>query len=348
MDFSQTVSRRTVLRTAAAGTALATLPLSAEVAQASGRRDHSPAPDTVPLPAGLRPEGITSGPGTTYYVGSLRDGRIVTGDLYGGGSRVLHPGAAGRSIRGLKFDRRTRLVWAVGNAGDVSRIWAIDTRNGELVSSTAVPGGVFLNDLVITRRSVWVTDSRMNRLTRIRLTRSGQPTGAAPTFLPLSGEWPAGDGQATNANGIRALPDGSLILNNSRVGGLWQVSTADGHTREIEVKGGPGIIGGDGLEIAGDTLFNVRGSGPNQVAVLTLKSRHRRHDREDRRHRHDDSNGLRTWTARWVGALTDETLDVPSTATVAAGALWAVNARFGVAAPETAKYWITRLSLRRR
>jgi hypothetical protein len=36
---------------------------------------------------------------------------------------------------------------------------------------------------------------------------------------------------------------------------------------------------------------------------------------------------------------------VPSTATAAGGSLWAVNARFGVASPGTASYWITRLPL---
>ena len=44
-----------------------------------------------------------------------------------------------------------------------------------------------------------------------------------PQFSPLSGAWPAGDGVANNANGIRQLKDGSAILNNSRVGGLWRV-----------------------------------------------------------------------------------------------------------------------------
>ncbi len=39
-------------------------------------------------------------------------------------------------------------------------------------------------------------------------------------------------------------------------------------------------------------------------------------------------------------------LDVPTTATFAAGKLWAVNARFGVTDPETADYWITRLPLK--
>ena len=70
------------------------------------------APETVALPDGLRPEGITSGPGTTYYVGSLADGRIVTGDLMQGSPRVLLAGATGRSLRGLCYDGRSGLVWA--------------------------------------------------------------------------------------------------------------------------------------------------------------------------------------------------------------------------------------------
>ena len=49
------------------------------------------------------------------------------------------------------------------------------------------------------------------------------------------------------------------------------------------------------------------------------------------------------WRATWRATLTDDALDVPSTATAAIGSLWVVNARFGVASPETASYWITRL-----
>jgi hypothetical protein len=44
--------------------------------------------------------------------------------------------------------------------------------------------------------------------------------------------------------------------------------------------------------------------------------------------------------------LTSTDLDVPATATIASGALWAVNARFGVADPATAEYWVTPLPLR--
>ena len=98
-----------------------------------------------------------------------------------------------------------------------------------------------------------------------------------------------------------------------------------GDTRAIEVRGGHGLVGGDGLEQRGRTLYDVRGSGPNQVSVLRLSRSHGR------------------WVATWVVALFDDTLDVPSTATFAAGSLWVVNARFGVALPDAASYWVTRL-----
>ncbi|MEO7268937.1 MAG: hypothetical protein ABIW49_07010 [Knoellia sp.] len=283
-----------------------------------------------PLPDGIRPEGITSGPGTRFYVGSLADGRIVAGDLLTATSTTLLAGETGRALRGLFWDERTDLVWAVGNVGSEAPIWAVDGTTGAVVQDTVVTDGVFLNDLVVTSDTVWVTDSRVvpDRLTALALTSEGAPTGALPTFVPLAGDWPAGDGTAVNANGIRALPDGSLILNNSRVGGLWQVDPATGEAAEIPVSGGPGIVGGDGLALDGSTLYNVRGSGQAEVSVVELVP------------------VGSAWAARWRGARTDETLDVPSTATLAGGWLWAVSARFGVASPGTATYWITRLPAR--
>jgi len=285
----------------------------------------SPTPTTVALPDGIRPEGITSGPGTTYYVGSLADGRIVTGDLLDGTVRTLWPGAPGRQLRGLQRDARSDLVWAAGNVGAEGHVWAVDGGSGTVVSDTVVPGAVFLNDLVVTDAVVWVTDSRVDRLTGIAVTALGQPTGAPPTFVPLTGEWPAGNGVDINANGIRELGDGSLVLNNSRVGGLWNTDPATGATVGIPVRGGRPLTGGDGLELSGSTLYDVRGSGEAEVSVLALSP--------------TDAG----WRAEWRGVRRSATLDVPSTATVAGRWLWAVNARFGVESPETASYWVSRL-----
>jgi pimeloyl-ACP methyl ester carboxylesterase len=47
-----------------------------------------------------------------------------------------------------------------------------------------------------------------------------------------------------------------------------------------------------------------------------------------------------------LGHLTDPSLDIPSTATVAAGRLWAVNLRFTTSVEPSTPYWITQLPLR--
>ena len=320
------LSRRTALGLAA-GAALAPFALSAAPASAAAPQAVRP-PDTVALPDGFRPEGITSGPGSTFYAGSMNDGRLLKGDLLTGAYADLLGPASGRALRGLYHDPRSNLVWVAGNVGAVQHVWAVAATTGAVVYDAAVAGAAFFNDLVATARAVFVTDSRVDRLTVVALGADGAPTGAAPTFLPLTGAWPAGNGTANNANGIRELPDASLVLNNSLVGGLWNVDEATGSTTEIPVRGGPGITGGDGLELDGDILYDVRGSGQDEVSCLVMR-------------RTEDG-----WTARWAGARRDRTLDVPSTATVAGGYLWAVNARFGVPMPELAPYWITRLKRR--
>lgn len=329
---SMDVQRRTPFLLFRAGLAtLLALMLALAVttpAAAKARHPIAKASQPIQLPDGLRPEGITSGPGQRFYVGSLTDGRILTGSLKGGPTRVLLAGATGRSIRGLFYDARSKLVWAAGSLGTEAHVWAVHRRTGAVVSDTVVPEAVFLNDLVATRSAVWVTDSRLDRLTRIALRRNGLPTtGEAPTFLALRGGWPGFDGANIAANGVRALPDGSLILNHSTSGGLWRVDPCSGVATEIPVVGGPRIVGGDGLDRRGKLLINVRGGGTNQVSVLTLK-------------RKSDS-----WVAVWKKSLTDPSLDVPSTATIRGNKVYAVNARFGVASPETAKYWVTPLKL---
>ncbi|MBM6404426.1 hypothetical protein JQN72_09255 [Phycicoccus sp. CSK15P-2] len=330
MDTSHPLPSLPTRRTALGATALAAAGALALPDRADARRRPRTrkAPETVDLPDGIRPEGITSGPGTTYYVGSLADGRIVTGDLLAGTVGVLLPGAEGRQLRGLFRDERSGLVWAAGNVGSEAHVWAVDGETGDVELDVVVPGGVFLNDLVVTDDTVWVTDSRVDRLTTIAVDDDGDPTGAAPAFVPLSGEWPGYDGTNLAANGIRELRDGTLLLDHSSAGGLWAVDPETGVTTEVPVQGGPGITAGDGIEIGRRTVYVVRGSGQQEVSVLRLCA---------------TKDG---WTARWRGRLTDETLDVPSTATLAGGWLWAVNARFGVESPDTASYWVTRLPAR--
>jgi hypothetical protein len=281
--------------------------------------------EPVALPVGFRPEGVASGPGDTYYAGSLADGRIWTGDLSRGTGRQLLAGVTGRALRGMQYDSRSGLLWVTGQDGSTGIVLAVNARSGAVEHLITVPGAVFLNDLVVTRKAVWVTDSRVDRLTRLPLDRKGHPTGSQG-YLPLGGPWPTPEG--IRANGIRELPDGSLILDHSTAGGLWRVDPQSTEVSSIPVIGGPGIVAGDGIERDGKTVYVVRGSGQQEVSVLELQRRHG------------------SWTATWVKALTSPALDVPSTATLVKRTLWAVNARFGVTDPATATFAVVPLSTR--
>ena len=44
-------------------------------------------PQVISLPNGFRPEGISAGRGTSFYVGSLVDGAIYRGDVRTGAGR---------------------------------------------------------------------------------------------------------------------------------------------------------------------------------------------------------------------------------------------------------------------
>jgi hypothetical protein len=48
-------------------------------------------PTRISLPARFQPEGITTGRGTTVYVGSLADGAIWRGDVRTGIGRLFIP-----------------------------------------------------------------------------------------------------------------------------------------------------------------------------------------------------------------------------------------------------------------
>ena len=67
-----------------------------------GATTASPHPDVISLPNGFQPEGIASGPGTTFFVGSVATGAIYQGDFLTGTGEILVAGQAGRSATGMK------------------------------------------------------------------------------------------------------------------------------------------------------------------------------------------------------------------------------------------------------
>lgn len=280
-----------------------------------------PFPQRIELPDGFFPEGITTGRGTTVYVGSLADGSVWRGDVRTGEGEVLVPGREGGTAAGLDYDRRSDRIWVAG--GPLGTLTAYDASTGALLETYTFGAG-FLNDVVVTRRAVYATDSFTPRLAVVPLGRGGSlPDPAAARSLELTGEIAYVPGEF-NANGIVAYRGGRLlVLVQSVTGALFRVDPETGLARRIGL-GGEDVLGGDGLERRGRTLYVVRG-GSNLVSVVRLGGALRR--------------------GRVVGTLTGD-LDVPTTATLAAGRLWAVNARFSTPTGPDVHYWITQLPRR--
>jgi hypothetical protein len=276
---------------------------------------------TIALPLGLQPEGITGDGESTFYVGSLADGRVIRGDLDSGETEVLVPGRSGRVAVGMRFEGRDEdRLWVAG--GPTGAVTVYDADSGEELGRWVVAGSGFLNDVTVTEDAAYVTDSQVQRLVVVPLGDDGAlpgPDGA--TTLPLTGDV-SFDPNDFNANGIVALEDDLLVLVQSSTGTLFIVDPATGATDAIEGTEGD-LVGGDGLELGAGRLFVVRGGGGNDVAVVRLRQ-----------------NGR---SARVERIVTQPDFDVPSTATFADGRLWAVNARFDTEPTPTTEYMVVRV-----
>jgi hypothetical protein len=279
----------------------------------------SPFPARINLPNGWQPEGISLGRGTTFFVGSLANGAIFKGNLRTGAGSVLVPGSAGTVAVGTEYEHGANRVWAVG--GPTGAVRAYNASTGALLASYSFAGAGFLNDLAITRRAVYVTDSFAAQLDVIPLGPGGSlPTPSAAFTLPLTGDFALEP--SFNLNGIVASR-GWLIGVQSNTGLLFRINPTTGATRMIDL-GGRTVVTGDGLQIRGSTLYVIR--NVNQVDVFRL--------------------GSHLTSARFVGTLTSDSLDVATTGVLAAGRLWVVNARFNTPPTPDTEYWITRLPAR--
>lgn len=281
-------------------------------APASGRvaAPERPFPAHIDLPDGFQPEGIAIGPGATAWLGSLADGDIYRVSLRTGEGSVVVPGTGTPAV-GLKRDGSGRLYVAGGPSG-TARV--IDTGSGAITSYAL--GGAFVNDVVLTRKAAWFTDSGVPRLYRLDRGEGGAPAATA-TPVTLTGEWVQGTG--FGANGIATAPGGkALLVVNSETGKLYRVETT-GVATEVDTVS---LKSGDGLLRHGRLLYVVRNQ-EDTVVVLRL-----------------DRTGL---DAEQVRTITSDDFDVPTTLARFGTHLYLPNARFGTSSPTTADYWITKV-----
>jgi sugar lactone lactonase YvrE len=276
-------------------------------------------PARIDLPDGFQPEGIATA-GQQFYVGSIPTGDVYRGSLRTGQGSVFVDAPAGRQSIGMKVDRG-RLFVAGGPTGDA---YVYNARTGATIATYELPtsGGTFVNDVVVTKRAAWFTDSQRAALYRLPLGPGGRPGAASTvTTVQLTGDYQHIAG-AFNLNGIAATPNGkTLIVVQSATGTLFTVTPA-GVTRAISLAGGQSVPNGDGILLDGKTLYVVQNQ-LNQVAKIRL------------------APNLRS--GRVLTRITNPGFSVPTTIAEQGSRLYAVNARFGTPPTPTTDYWVTKL-----
>jgi sugar lactone lactonase YvrE len=284
---------------------------------------HGSLPSTIQLPDGFQPEGIAIARDGTFYVGSIPTGAVFSGDVRTGRGEVLVQGREGRAAIGLKVDRRGRLFVAGGPTGAA---FVYDARSGKPLASyqLTTAAQTFVNDVVVTPKAAWFTDSLNQVLYRVPIGRYGKLGRQRDvTTLPLTGDLQFQAG--FNTNGIDATPSGRvLVIVQSNTGLLFTVDPRSGVTRKIDL-GTETVPNGDGILLRGRTLYVVQNQ-LNLIARIRL--------------RHDLSAG------QVLERISDPDFDVPTTIASFRGHLYVVNARFTTPPTPTTPYTVVRVDRR--
>ena len=283
-------------------TVLLTLPLT--FAPGFTQATSAPFPHVIPVPTDFWPEGIAVGNGSTFYVGSLRDGDIYRGDLRTGKGSLLVD-TSGRFSVGMRVDEdRGYLVVAGGPSG----VWVYDADTGADVAHISV--NAFLNDVAVTNSAYYFTDSFGPHLVKIPVHANGA-FGAAET-ITVTG--PAGQSvpNTFGLNGIDAVGDGSrLIVNHTFLGLIALVDPATGVSTEVDIDGLiPPTL--DGLQLEGRTLWVVENFA-NTLAKVQLSG--------------DLSSGT------LVAEIRDPAFQVPTTVARFGSRMALINSKFDLGFP---------------
>jgi sugar lactone lactonase YvrE len=270
--------------------------------------------DTIALPDGFQPEGIDID-GTHFFSGSISTGAIYRGDVRTGDGSILVSGRQGRAAIGLKVDDG-RLFVAGGATG---KAYVYNANSGaDVATYTLTTEPTFVNDVVVTPRAAWFTDSFNPVLYKVPLAADGSLGGQGSVqTVPLTGDLRYQEG--FNVNGIDAVPSGrKLVVVQTNTGKLFTVAASSGHTTQIDLDH-ERVLFGDGILLDGDTLY-VMQNMINRLAVVDLES--------------DLEEGDVVERAR------DGDFDIPTTLAQRGERLYVVNARFTTPPTPETEYWI--------
>lgn len=272
---------------------------------------HGPRPETLALPNGFQPEGIATLDRDEVLVGSIPTGALYRVNVRTGAGSLLAQGAQGRAAIGIKvaFGK----VFVAG--GPTGKVRIQDASDGSVLreEQAGTPGATFINDVTVTPRAAYFTDSSAAQIYALPL------DGGPLRTIPLSGDFQLAEG--INLNGIAASRSGWLLAVQTATGKLFRIDPASGEAKLVDL-GGYVLENGDGLLLE-HKLLSVVQNRLNKVAQLKL------------------SRDL--LTGRLVRTLTDPDFDVPTTITRAKRSLYAVNARFGTESTPQTTYSVVRV-----
>jgi hypothetical protein len=320
---------------AVAALALSALAMTAPAASASSLSSPADPPSTpsapttfparIDLPDGWQPEGITTDQ-ESLYAGSLVNGAIWKADPRTGTGRVLWPGEEGSVAVGVDYDQRRDLLWVAG--GPTGEVRAQDAGTGKVVATYTFKDAQFINDLTVTRRAVYATDSMRAVLLVVPLGPPDEelPATGVEQTVPLTGDYVHVPGEF-NLNGIVYAPGRTLLAVQTVNGNLYSIERDTGAATLVTVEDAD-LTSGDGLERRGEVLYVVR-NFLNEIVALGQTGA--------------TEDGAPTEYTR-ISTITDDGFAVPTTVASARGQLYAVNARLDITDPQPdTEYWITRV-----
>ena len=254
------------------------------------------------------PEGITEGPGSAFFAGSLGDGTIFRGDVATGEVEVfLRPDGDGRqAIAGLDIDGHGRLIACDFDGGQV---FGYDLASGRLAARHALPVGSLPNDVVVAGDTAYVTDSGDPVIWRLSAGPGG--IGEPEVAIDLSR---FGVADPAYLNGIVAHPGGPLLAASQGEGGvLWRIDPADATASPVDLEGYE--FNADGMLAEGDVLYGVTHRGETvEDAVFLISAARLAPD----------------WRSGVIlGELTDQAWGFPTTIAKVGGQLLVVCSQIG-------------------
>ena len=296
------------------------VPAMAEHGHGKGKGQR---PDVIALPNGFQPEGIATGRHHTFFVGSRDTGAIYKGSLRSGkGAILVEGGPSGvpgdeHAATGLKVDRRGRLF---ASGADSKHIRVYDSRTGAQLRDYPVPEAGFINDVIVTRRGAYFTESLLPNQQLYFIPFGKKGALGDLQRIPITGDFVYGAG--FNANGIEAAKGGKtlILVKSSDPGKLYTADAATGVTKEITLD--KPVTNGDGLLRKGRKLYVVLNQD-NVVRELKL------------------SRDLSS--ARTVRDITRKEFDVPTTIARSGGRNYVVNAKFTTPAIPTTPYEVVKV-----